>query len=69
MEHIGTIELQDQAGEYHVFEIVRDNNKLLSGSATNACFLTDYTHELDEYLSIDEHLQEFIADIEEEIGA
>ena len=67
MQHIGTIELQDRLGEYHVFEIVRDGDKLLAGSPTNTCFLIDYTYDLDEFLSTDEHIQEFITDIESKI--
>ena len=67
-KYIGIIEFQTSNDEFHVFDIVQRGDVLIAGNPTNSTFLESYSYELDEYLTFDEHLSEFISDIEERVG-
>jgi len=58
------MELQDRDGEYHIFEIVKTATRIKFGSATNSGFLEHGYMVIDKYFSVDENLQELIADLQ-----
>jgi len=62
-EHIGTIETSD--GELH---IVRVANELRAGGACNVGLMVSDRHEIDPYLSLEEHIQEFASTILDKYG-
>ena len=64
MKTLGTIELQDNSGEYHIFEIMQSGDKLLYGSFCNVGFMTHGEMEIDDCFSIDENLQALVEYLE-----
>ena len=63
-KYIGIIEFQDSFGAYHDFHIYATKDRLVFGGACNVGFLESGYMPLDNYFSIDENLQELIADLE-----
>jgi len=63
-KYIGLIEFQDDTGEYHDFHIYSTETRLVFGGACNVGFLESGYMPLDNDFSIDENLQELIADLE-----
>lgn len=59
-EYIGIIELE--SGEY--FEVVKTENHLVFGNSTNIGLLESGNYLIDACFSLDENLQELIADLE-----
>ena len=61
--YIGILEFQDNQGEYHNFEIMRTNKRIMFGGSTNTGFLeSGYMPYNDEY-SVDDHLQDLLDDL------
>lgn len=63
-EYVGTVEFQDNRQEWHNFEILRTEDRLVFGGYCNVGFLESGFMRLDKYLSFDDHLQELVADLE-----
>lgn len=63
-EYLGIIEFQDNAKEFHNFEIMETDSRLIFGSMTNCGFLESGYILKDECFSTDEILQEMLADLE-----
>lgn len=61
---IGPIEFMDSDGEYHYFELVVTHDKVVFGDCCNVGFLQSGYIERDDCESIDETLQEMLADLE-----
>ena len=59
-KHLGVLEFE--CGEY--FDILQTSDKLVFGNPTNACFLQSGYFIVEEYLSIDENLQNLNDDLE-----
>ena len=62
-EYLGTIEFQDDTNEFHTFEIMENENKLIFGSFCNAGFL-ESGYILKEGFSTDETLIELLEELE-----
>ncbi len=63
LEYVGLIELENDQDHVN-FELYKNNNYIVFGSHTNACFLQSGYFEIDNCFSFDENLQELIADLE-----
>ena len=63
-KYLGLVEFQDNQEEWHVFEVLQTSDKLIFGSACNVGFLESGYMPIDEDFSIDESLQELLADLE-----
>ena len=63
-KYIGLIEFQDNQGEWHYFEILQTKDKLVFGSSCNVGFLESGYMPIDSCFSLDENLQELLADLE-----
>lgn len=61
--YVGCIELEVD-GEFHLFEIMQTDTRLVFGSACNTGFLESGYMEIDPCFSTDAHLQELIEDLE-----
>lgn len=62
--NLGIIEFQANDQEWHDFSIVNADNKLVFGGACNTGFLQSGFMEIDDCFSLDENLQELLADLE-----
>jgi hypothetical protein len=62
--NLGVFELEGNDGEYHIFYIMKTATRLKFGSVANIGFLEDGYMVIDKYFSLDENLQELIADLE-----
>jgi hypothetical protein len=60
---LGLIEFPDETGEFHNFEIVETEDRLVFGGATNIGFIESGYIEKDGF-STDETLQELLSDLE-----
>ena len=58
------IELQDNKGEYHIFDILHNDLVIAYGSSCNTGFLQSGYIVKDDCFSLDEHLQALIEDLE-----
>ena len=63
-EYVGIIEFQSNDEEWHDFEIVKTETYLVFGGFTNTGLLQSGHMMIDHSFSIDENLQELIADLE-----
>jgi hypothetical protein len=63
-KYLGIIEFQDNQGEWHDFEVLQTNTRLVFGGATNIGFLESGYMDLDLDFSLDENLQELLQDLE-----
>ena len=63
-EYLGIIEFRDNKEEFHNFEILKTETKLIFGGATNTGFLESGYMIMDDCFSLDENLQELLADLE-----
>lgn len=63
-KYLGVIEFQDNSNEWHNFLIMETDTRLVFGGSTNIGFLESGYMNLDKDFSIDENLQELIADLE-----
>lgn len=63
-QYIGILEFESNYGEYHNFEIVDTGSHLVFGGACNVGLLESGNFEKDEYLSLDENLQQLLEDLE-----
>ena len=65
-KYLGIIELQDNQEEWHNFEVLltEDQERLVFGGATNTGLLESGYMPVDSCFSLDENLQELIADLE-----
>lgn len=63
--YIGLIEFQDNQDEYHNFELVETVSYILIGGCTDTGFYESCRYLKDAYFSLDENLQECLADLEE----
>ena len=63
-ELIGDIEIEALNGEYHHYTIVKTNQHLVFGGTCNIGLLQSGYMEIDNCFSLDENLQELIADLE-----
>jgi len=62
-EYIGTVETIEG-----VFYIVRAGDELRAGGTCNVGLMVSERHEIDPYLSLEEHIQEFASTISEKYG-
>ncbi len=62
-KYLGPVEFQTNS-EWNLFEILQTPTRLVFGGMVNVGFLESGYMELDEYFSLDENLQELIADLE-----
>lgn len=62
--HLGMLEFQSNDNEWHSFEIMQTDTRLVFGNFTNNSFLESGYMELDTDLHLDCNLQELYADIE-----
>ena len=62
-EYLGVIEFQDEQGEYHNFEIMETNDRLIFGGATNSGFIESGYIEKDG-MSTDDTLYNLLEDLE-----
>jgi hypothetical protein len=62
-KYLGIIEFQDNEGEYHNFEIMETDDRLVFGGMTNTGFIESGYIEKDGF-STDETLQSLIEDLE-----
>jgi len=63
-KYLGIAELQDQDGEYHIFELVKTATRIKFGSSTNSGFMEHGYMVIDKYFSVDENLQELLEDLQ-----
>ena len=65
-KYIGLIEFQSNDGEFHNFEILltKDGQRLVFGGSCNCGFIESGYMPVDSCFSIEENLQELIADLE-----
>lgn len=63
-KNLGIIEFEDNKGEFHDFYILQTATHLAFGGACNTGFLESGNMKIDTYFSIDENLQELLADLE-----
>lgn len=63
-KHLGVIEFKDRHGRWHDFMIFTTPFRILFGGMTNVGFLESGYLPRDNYLSLDENLQELLADLE-----
>lgn len=63
-KYIGLIEFQDDKEEFHVFEVLQSEERLVFGGASNIGFLESGYMPFDNCFSLDENLQELVADLE-----
>jgi hypothetical protein len=63
-KYLGTVEFQDNTEEFHNFEIYQTPTRLVFGGACNVGFLESGYMEIDSDFSVDENLQELLADLE-----
>ena len=63
-KYVGPIEFQKNDGDYEYFEIYSSKERVIFGSACNAGFLESGYIEREEHESLDETLQEMLADLE-----
>lgn len=63
-KYLGIVEFQDNAGEWHNFEVLQTQDRLVFGGSCNVGFLESGYTELDTQFSLDENLQELVADLE-----
>jgi hypothetical protein len=61
---LGYLEFQDIEQEYHVFEIIETNEKLVFGSSCNCGFIESGYIDKDDCFSTDEILQSLFEDLE-----
>lgn len=64
-KYIGIIEFQDTKGEWHNFEVLQTEDRLVFGSSCNVGFLESGYMELAESYSLDENLQAMLQDLED----
>lgn len=66
-KYLGYFEIPDCGGELHLVKIKlkKGDSFLVAGGACNAGMLGEYVRKIDSCFSLDENLQELIADIEE----
>jgi hypothetical protein len=62
-KHLGIIEFQDNEGEYHNFEVMETEDRLVFGGFSNSGFIESGYIEKDGF-STDEVLQELLSDLE-----
>ena len=63
-EYVGCIEIEDNTGEFHIFEVSVNETVLIFGSCTNTGLLQSGYMPLDDCFSLDTNLQELIANLE-----
>jgi hypothetical protein len=63
LEYLGLIEFKIN-NEWHNFEIMHDNEYVVFGSATNTGFLQSGYMLKDEFLALDENLQQLLEELE-----
>jgi len=63
-ELFGDVEIEALNGEYHHFTIVKTSDHLVFGGVCNVGLLQSGFMEIDDCFSLDENLQELIADLE-----
>ena len=61
--YLGIIEFEDNEGEWHDFEIYKNQRYVLFGGHCNAGFLISGFIERESYESLDETLQELLEDL------
>lgn len=62
-KHIGCIEFE-AGGDWHNFEVIQTSKRLVFGGVCNTGFLESGYMDIDDCFSIDENLQELVADLE-----
>ena len=65
-KYIGCIEIQDNSGEFHAWEVVQRGNVLVVGTACNVGLLESYRMVIEDGETLDEALQELHEDLEVE---
>jgi hypothetical protein len=63
-KYLGPAEFQDDAKEWHDFEILQTSTRLVFGGATNSGFLESGYMVIDTTFSLDENVQELMEDLE-----
>ena len=63
-EYIGILEFRDNEGEWHDFEVLKTDDRLVFGGACNAGFIESGFILKEDYESTDEVLQELLEDLE-----
>ncbi len=63
-KYLGYIEFQSNDEEFHLFELMETNDRIVFGGACNVGFIESGYIDKDECLSTDEILQEILADLE-----
>jgi hypothetical protein len=62
--YVGILEFQSNDEEWYNFEIYQTENHLVFGSHCNVGFIESGNMEIDDCFSLDENLQELLADLE-----
>lgn len=62
--HLGALEFQSNNNEWHLFEIMQTDTRLVFGNLTNNSFLESGYMELDFDSHLDTNLQELYEDLE-----
>ena len=63
-KYLGPVELQDNSGEYHVYEIVQTDKYIIFGTSCNTGLIEHGRMSIGHDFSIDMNLQELISDLE-----
>jgi len=63
-QHVGVLEFKDSKGELHDFTVIKTQDRIVFGIVCNAGFLESGYLEREEGESLDEALQETLADLE-----
>jgi len=64
LKYVGSLEFQDNWGEYHNFEVYNNDTVIVFGCHTNCGLLQSGYMILDSDFSLDENLQELLSDLE-----
>ena len=63
-KYVGTLEFQDEKGEWHDFEILKTRRCVVFGGACNVGFLQSGFIVRESYESLEETLQELLSDLQ-----
>lgn len=63
-KYLGPIEIQDNKGEYHTFEVMATDRTVIFGGACNVGFIESGYITKEDFESIDECLAELVSELE-----
>lgn len=64
LSYVGIVEFKDNKEESHVFAVLKNDDYLVFGAATNIGLIQSGYMEKDNAFSLDENLQELVSDLE-----